>query len=244
MLTRLTTRVELKYISSKAPMLNRCFSTNHKIRFNLKDGEQNQNLEVIRKLEQNYLYGLPHDLDGTHSVPKLQSRELVDLFLAHKQIDDGFLTDKFHNMVQNLYSAFASNQQDHIEALTENRFAKKIKTVQDENLKKNFKFEFRPHEVPNVERAEEDQSYIFDKMFEKGVYFDREQNDNNYDYFLDNQCEMDGIRYFQHKYFAGYDRHYYLDRYADKQEEDDRLAPYRFKYILEKRNRSIVFRVY
>lgn len=244
MLNRVTTKVELRYIGSTVSKLSRCFSTNLKIRFNLKDGEQNQNLEVIRKLEQNYLCGLPHDLDGTHSVPKLQSRELVDTFLTHKQINDEFLTDKFHNMVQNFYSAVALNQQDHIETLAENRFAKKIKIVQDQNSKKNLKLDFKPHEVPHVERAEEDQSYIFDKMFEKGVYFDREQNDNNYDYFLDNQCEMDGIRYFQHKYFAGYDRHYYLDRYADKQEEDDRLAPYRFKYILEKRNRSIVFRIY
>lgn len=142
-------------------------------------------------------------------------------------------------MVTDLYSAISKNDFDHVNELTEARLGSAIQKSREVNKKE---VKFTPSEIPHIERKPEDQSYLFDKIFEKGVFFDREKNDTNQDYFLDKMLESDGIRYYQHKYFAGYDIHYYLDKYAEKL--NDRASKYQFKYFAEERNRSMVLRVY
>ena len=223
----------------------RPFSKNFKIRFDTDHKEKKASapvtkLTILRKLNPKYLNDLPFDFEGTHAVPKLPKRDLVELYLNHKMIDEEFLIDKFHDMVVDLYSALAKGDLARVKSLTEKRFGSKIEKASINIKKQGIKF--IPHEIPHIERPLEEQSYIFDKIFEKGMYFDREKNDNNYDYFLDSENEPEGIRYYQHKYFAGYDTHYYLEKYADQKE--DRSAKYRFKYFAEQRNRSIVLRVY
>lgn len=236
----------------KALRFTRQFSSNFRIRFNKADEEGKGSLsdalfseeELVRKYKFNYLHDLPYDLDGTHKVPKLAGRKNCELFLEAKQIDEEFLTDKFHNMVQDFYSSIANKDYDTLYNLTEKRFADTIKEANKQNETNKISLKFKTPDTPHAERAPADQSYIFDKMFEKGVYFDREKNDSNYDYFLDNELEFEGIRYYQHKYFAGYSNYYYLDRYVDQVGGDDKLARYRYKYIADQRNRSIVFRIY
>jgi len=224
----------------------RSFSSDLKIRFNLKGAKEEvedfTKIEIMRKLEFNYLHNLPYDVQGTHAVPKLHERQLVEMFLDHKMIDEEFLTDKFHSMTQDLYSAISKTDYDWVNTLTEKRFGKKIQENCDDYKNKGISLKFTPHEIPHVERPLDQQSYIFDKIFEKGVFFDRSKNDNNYDYFLDTESELEGIRYYQHKYFAGYETEYYLNKYSNK--EQDKLSKYRFKYYAEERNRSIVLRVY
>ena len=81
-------------------------------------------------------------------------------------------------------------------------------------------------------------------MFEKGVYFDRTKNDANIHYFLNNELASEGVRHFYHKYFTGLNHHYYFKTDSSgklqKQAEDE----YKFKYIMDERNRSIVLRMY
>ena len=82
------------------------------------------------------------------------------------------------------------------------------------------------------------------KCLKKGVYFDRDKNDNNYDYLLDSQFEGEGLRYYFHKYFTGYETHYYLDRMAGKETQEDLNSRFKFKYEMEQRNKSMVFRIF
>ena len=42
----------------------------------------------------------------------------------------------------------------------------------------------------------------------KGVKADRDQNDSNLDYFYDHRLENEGIRFYLHKYFMGYQTYY------------------------------------
>ncbi|CAI2369124.1 unnamed protein product [Moneuplotes crassus] len=198
-----------------------------------------EKVKVMRKFKFNYLHNLPYDLSGTHAIPKLQERNLVEVFLDYKVIDDEFLTDKFHEMLVDLYTAISNKDNDKISSLTETRFCERIQNSARETEES---LEFIPNEIPHIERAPEDQSYIFDKIFEKGVFFDREKNDTNYDYFLDKMFESEGIRYYQHKYIADHDIHYYLAKY--EQQHQDREARFNYKYFAEERNRSMVLRVY
>jgi len=199
--------------------------------------------ELLRKQKSNFLMNLPLDVDGTHILPKLPKREKWEIFLNHKQIDEDFMASKFHGMIQQFYTAIAQKDYDTLDSLSEKRFADRVKKATDEVNTKSNKLEFTPHETAFEETGLDQRSYIFDKIFEKGVYFDREKNDSNYDYYLDSDLEQEGFRYYQHKYFAGYDNHYYLDRYVE-QEANDPNARFRYKYLQEKRSRSMVFRMF
>ena len=53
-----------------------------------------------------------------------------------------------------------------------------------------------------------DQDYIVDSMLIKGVSVNRDENDCNYDYVLLKDRDHLGMRFYQHKYFSGY-QHYY-----------------------------------
>lgn len=66
-----------------APSAARAFSTGTKIRFNQDMGDERipaHKIKVYRKLDFNYLANLPYDISGTHSVPVLPERKLVDMF--------------------------------------------------------------------------------------------------------------------------------------------------------------------
>ncbi|CAI2368563.1 unnamed protein product [Moneuplotes crassus] len=238
------TRIAIKPRFASTVMFNtfRPFSGDTKIRFNHHSGDEQvqiSQLKVYRKLKFDYLHGLPYDLSGTHSVPKLDQRNLIEAFFESKKIEDEFLVNKFHDMVSDLYTAIADKDLSQVASLTEKRFGTKI--VESIDANKN-PLKFIPNDTPNAERDEEDQSYLFDKIFEKGVFFDRERNDNNYDYYLDQTQEPEGIRYFEHKYFSGYDTHYYLKNCAE--EIEDRSSKYKFRHQVQERSVSMVLRVY
>jgi hypothetical protein len=192
----------------------------------------------------NYLFNLPHDANGCQALPKLPHREKVEMFLSHKMIDEEFLADKFHSMIQNLYTSIAQKDVEGISSLTEARFADKIKQTIDGNLKRGLEIEFKNDAKPHFERSEDDKSYIFDKMFEKGVYFNRDQNDSNIHYFLNNELTNKGVRYYYHKYFTGLNHHYYFRPNESGEIKEQAEDQYKFKYIMDERNRSIVLRMY
>lgn len=229
-----------------------CTNQDFKMRFNKYSDTAEEELmdtgitqdQLLRKYTPNYMFDLPYDLEGTHLIPKLPGREKPELFLETKMIDEEFLAEKFHKMVVDFYTSMANQDFDKFPTLVENRLATKVKKAAEYNNNKGVNLSFEPSEKPQEERPMDEKSYIFDKMFEKGVYIDRSKNDNNFDYYLDNKLENEGVRYYFHKYFTGYENHYYLDRYADQAKEDTEMARYKFKYIMDERNRSIVFRIF
>lgn len=80
-----------------------------------------------------------------------------------------FLTVKF----QKFLKAMTEKDYASIKNMTEPRFYKELE-AQKKNLD-NYSLSFQPSE--NVQ-----DSYVIDKMFIKGVKFNREENDSNIDY--------------------------------------------------------------
>lgn len=147
-------------------------------------------------------------------------------------------------MVQDFYKSIADKDFDMIQSLSESRFAKQVWKVIENNSKRGLELEFNSYKTPFIEQQTDTRSYIFDKMFEKGVYFDRTKNDLNVDYFLNNEMTSEGIRFYYHKYFTGLDHHYYVYPDEDGTPKKREESKYKFKYLMEARNRSIVFRIY
>ena len=44
------------------------------------------NQDSIMKRQSNFMFDLPHDLDGTHALPKLPKRDKIEQFLESKII--------------------------------------------------------------------------------------------------------------------------------------------------------------
>jgi hypothetical protein len=47
-------------------------------------------------------------------------------------------------------------------------------------------------------------------VFHKGISTNRDDNSSNFDYVLKKDAADEGIRYYMHKYFAGYEHVYFL----------------------------------
>ena len=54
----------------------------------------------------------------------------------------------------------------------------------------------------------ENESYIIDKIFVKGVSHNRDLNDSNLDYNYVSHHENEGLRFYMHKYFIGFHAYY------------------------------------
>ena len=240
------------YLSSKVTsVFTRAISTDFKMRFRKGESNDNKNEggaisedQVMRKFTSNYLLNLPHDVDGTHLVPILPGRYKTELFMKARNLNEDLFTEKFNEMIKRLYISIANRDYNTIFALTEKRFGENIKSASEEIAKNGINLEFKSNNTPLKEQKKEDRSYIFDKMFEKGVYIDRDKNDNNYDYNLDVEYESEGLRHFKHKFFLGYEHHYYFDRYDGKDKSDENNSRYKYRFLMDHRNRTIVFRIY
>ena len=60
-------------------------------------------------------------------------------------------------------------------------------------------------------------------MLVRGLSVDREQNDCNYDYELNRSEESEGMRFYQHRYFTGYQNYYEHINYQEKLARIDEL---------------------
>ena len=127
--------------------------------------------KIIRKTSSNFLLNLPYDIDGTHSVKKLIGRHKTEVFMNEKLIDEEFLVEKFHELIQKLYVSIANRDYTTLFSLTEKRFGDKIKWSSDVIQEKGIDLQFKVPDLPHVARKEHDKSYIFDKMFEKRSIF-------------------------------------------------------------------------
>ena len=249
MIIRLSNKYHL--LSARTSVFVRAFSTDDfKMRFKKSENRDNQEEkhvsddQVMRKFSSNFLLNLPHDVDGTHLVPKLPGRHKTELFMKARNLSEDTFAENFHEMMQNFYISIAKRDFQKLFDMTETRFANKIMAISEDISKRGISLDFKLPETPHSKQKPEDKSYIFDKMFEKGVYIDREKNDNNYDYNLDIEYENEGLRYYHHKYFSGYESHYFLSKTDGKDLKDENNSRYKFKFLMDHRNRSIVFRIF
>lgn len=243
---------KLHFRSMRASVLARAFSTDDfKMRFKKSESKLSAEDEthitddqVMRKFSSNYLLNLPLDVDGTHLVPKLPGRHKTELFMKTRGLNDDMFTEKFHEMMQNFYISIAKKDFQTVFDMTETRFANRIVSVAEDISKRGINLNFKLPETAHSQRKPEDKSYIFDKMFEQGVYIDREKNDNNYDYNLDIHFEGEGLRFYQHKYFSGFENIYFYHKTDGMDKNDENNCRYKLRFMMEQRNRAIVFRIF
>merc|ERR1712086_339565 len=60
-------------------------------------------------------------------------------------------------------------------------------------------------------------------MLVRGLSVNREQNSCNYDYELNRSEESEGLRFYQHRYFTGYQSYYEHVNYQEKLARVDEL---------------------
>ena len=89
-----------------------------------------------------------------------------------------------------------------IEKLTDSRLFKKLQE-KSEDIKK-FNIKYQPVAVEQATK----ESYIIDQMLIKGVKANRDENDSNHDYMYVDTNEVEGLRYYLHKYFLGFHPYY------------------------------------
>ncbi len=113
---------------------------------------------------------------------------------------DDILVDHFNLMFTNFIESIANRDYKALEKTTEKRFLDKINS----NKEQLERFELKYDE----NQVDANESYIIDKLFIKGVVHDREGNDINYDYNYVSHHEHEGIRFYLHKYFVGFNTYY------------------------------------
>jgi hypothetical protein len=67
-------------------------------------------------------------------------------------------------------------------------------------------------------------SYLIDQMFIKGVKQNRDENDSNHDYMYVDTNEVEGLRYYLHKYFLGFHPYYIVvknEEFFNKMKKSD-----------------------
>ena len=121
---------------------------------------------------------LPLDRQGTHALPILPVRPIVEQYLEQKNIDNDILIDHFGNMFTSTIESIAKKEYDNLEKLLEKRFYKKV--LDNKEMLERFNLNY------DLNKVDANESEIVDKLFIKGVYHDRDLNGINYDYLLIN----------------------------------------------------------
>lgn len=106
----------------------------------------------------------------------------------------------------------------------------------------NLKFEIETGSLPK----DQEKSYIFEKLFFKGVHVERYKNDEPNDYILIDSHEDMGIRYYLHKYLYGDSQKYHKKKDALTTSFEFNTNEYHNSknFFVKERNRKIVLRVY
>lgn len=99
-------------------------------------------------------------------------------------------------MFLKLLESIAAKDYAAVERLTEKRFFEKLSENKSHLEQTKLTFD--------LNKLENDDSYIVEKLLVKGVAHDRSQNDSNVDYIYVNQYEGEGLRMYTHKYFLGF----------------------------------------
>lgn len=122
--------------------------------------------------------------------------------------------------------------QHKIEAMTELRFGKQIVERLADIKKHEMKFEADPSLIQKFIKKDDtdfgdlrgnlvsdnDENYIIDSMIIKGISPKRDENDNNFDYQINSKKDNDGMRFYMHKFFIGYQHYYQHLRFKEKHE--------------------------
>ena len=145
-------------------------------------------------------------------------------------------TDLYENMKQYL-STNDKNYLDKIEKDLEPTFFYKIKRF-IENIKENKLEFFYDKKSSDVK----ENSYIFHNILVKGVNVNRSLNGQPFDYIYIDNHENEGIRYYMHKFFAGYVQRYLglekgITSYVKFKENPNLL--YSKSFELKKQNKQV-----
>jgi len=219
-----------KSFSVQTPVLNQEHQQSQST-YSSQFANQEDQIQRSRKSSIQYMCkgALPLDKEGTVLLPRLPDRSLVSEFLKSKKITDELLSEYLSGVFSNFMEAVASKDYQSLETLLEKRFLQRLLSQQELLEKFTLKWETNPTEA--------DKSYIIDKIFVKGVAHDRDKNDTNLDYFYVNQHENQGIRYYMHKYFVGFQPYYlkiknedFFQKAAEKgQKIKDAVSYYQFE---------------
>ena len=139
--------------------------------------------------------------------------------------------DKFTKTNETLYL-------DKIESELESTFFLKIKYFL-QNVKKNKLIIRFDEDNKNFESS----SLVFHNILIKGVNVNRSKNGQPFDYIYVDNHENEGIRYYMHKYFAGYAQRYSgieksMTSYVKLKEDPSFLQS--FNYEMKKKNKQVM----
>ncbi|CDW78630.1 UNKNOWN [Stylonychia lemnae] len=163
----------------------------------------------------------PLDRQGTHMLPKLPTRSVIEDYLASKKVDEDILIDHFGNMFTSTLDNIAKRDYGKLEKLLESKFYETILQNKDNLERFNLSYD--------LNKVDANESFIIDKMLIKGLYHDRSKNGVNYDYMLVNEQEHYGIRFYLHKYFVGYNAYYLAieneEFFRIQNEKNEKMTP-------------------
>jgi hypothetical protein len=184
---------------------------------------------------------------------KYEDPHYVKLFL--KNFDEEKCTSELKNVYMNFYKELnesiknkgksdKSNQVgvEKIKNQIEPCLYDRINAFIDYVKLNNLKFDIEKGNLPQ----DQEKSYIFEKLFFKGVHVDRYQNDEPNDYILIDSHEDMGIRYYLHKYLYGDSQKYHQKKDALTTSFEFNTDEYHNSknFFVKERNRKIVLRVY
>lgn len=105
----------------------------------------------------------------------MPERELVTNYLEDKKITEEILNEHFTTLMTSFIESISTKDYEALEKVTEKRFYNKLMEQKDTLEKFELKYDVTNENAEN-------ESYIIDKLFVKGVNHDRDLNDSNLDY--------------------------------------------------------------
>lgn len=178
------------------------------------------------------LGALPFDQNGVLALPK-QDRSAVKAFLEQRNIGEDVMLDILRDRFNEFLDAVVASDEDKIKTMAEKRFADKIIFNLPAFKKAGLEFK-RGQGLCDIKSKTDEtlgdkmahqvaEDYIVDMMLVRGLSVDRDENSCNFDYELNRSEESQGLRFYQHKYFTGYQNYFEYIAYEDKLARVDEL---------------------
>lgn len=195
----------------------------------LKTPTFDKDVGAIRRSEVTYYRDLPYDIHGAHALPPLPERKVVSSFFESKNMSEQFLMNKFYNLFATFNMSLAAKDYDTLKNVAEERFADKAIAARGKDSSEL-----------TWEESSDGACYLFDSLFQQGVYADRSKNDANIHYLMFTGFEGEGIRYYRHKYFEDQQAGY-ISWMADSESSFNK---HKYTKFMAQRDRSMVLRCF
>ena len=206
------------------------------------------------------MISIPFNTKITSNFERQEDPKYVKLFLDNAKFDENATTNKLKEIYFNYYNAIVDSYKQKREKKlnpdiqekaglntlldqVEINLLKRTYTYVDYLINHGMKAEF----VKDTSKSDfEENSYIFEKLFIKGVSLDRSQNYEPDEYLLIDSHENLGIRYFLHKALLG--ERSKLDKDLNSLTDGSKIADSNYInsvfYKVSEGNRKIVLRAY